>query len=507
MSVSSQLMRPALYVTPRGRDSTPVRDELSLALGYLALVAVTVMASLGGASSLARPFYMLAGLGFAYIAKRRSPWLFVSATLWFWLCTPFVRRMLEWRGAYIPADLVLVTPNIMAMFVVPNILAGRGILARRGAGYAVTLAACVLYGLFVSFFQGKIMEGATGAADWVIPLLYLFYFICEADRIDEAATHIEAIVTLGLVVVIPYGIYQFFFMPAWDAQWMVESGMGSNGQPLPEVSRIFSTLGAPAILGIWCATCIVLLSYFRNALLLILAPFVFLVAVMAEVRAAWGSMILAILIGTAMGRGRFGGLILLVGMAGVVSLTAVTMVSPVLFDRISARMSTIEKLSDDGSLKARAGIWQDAPDVIDANPFGYGLGATHSLGTVGRSEASQPAETGGDAGPVAIYLSLGWLVGSIYLAAIILIVVHAFLIGKRNDSALGLTMAAAAVCPLGTLPFNNVYGFPAAIAWICIGYAIALDIKARSSLGRLAADLSPPETWPYRSRRSDVFLG
>ncbi len=132
-------------VAEAGADPTAARDEVKLALAIAGLLVVVVGLSVVGAGTIARPLFMLAAMVFAFQAKRRSPWLYLNTTLWFWLITAFVRRMIEWRGGFNSLDIVLVTPNLTALLIVPDILNTRGLLTRRGVGYALVLTACVLY--------------------------------------------------------------------------------------------------------------------------------------------------------------------------------------------------------------------------------------------------------------------------------------------------------------------------------------------------------------------------
>jgi hypothetical protein len=124
---------------PTRADRMAVHDEVLLAatVGLLLLGVAALSAS--GAGAVARPLFMLAALAIALAARRRSPWLYLDATLWFWLITALVRRLIEWRSGYVASDIVLATPNLTALLIVPDILTCRGLLARRGAGYALLL--------------------------------------------------------------------------------------------------------------------------------------------------------------------------------------------------------------------------------------------------------------------------------------------------------------------------------------------------------------------------------
>lgn len=452
------------------------REELVLALAMVALLGLVVVLSAVGQARVARPLFMLGALAIAVPARRRSPWLYLSASLWVWLTTAFVRRMLEWRSGFDALDIVLVTPNLVALLIVPDILSSRGLLARRGAGSALLLAACLAYGLFASFVRGDLLAGAIAAADWLVPLLYLFLFVCHAARIGEAERHFEVCMTASLLFVVPYSLYQYFAMPEWDAMWMLGSGIGSIGVPLPMGARVFGPLNQPGLLAVWTGICLVLLSHFRNRVLLLLTPFLVLLQALAMVRSVYGSVVLAAIVGALAGRGGFGRLAWVALLAGGSIYLGVAVLDPEVTDKIGVRLQTLQRLSSDDSAQARALIYAQTPQLIDDNPFGLGIGG-QGRGNVGR-DGRDIGTVNIDSGPLSVFLALGWIAGTLYIFAILLLQCRVLPVGRRRSTPVASAMAAAAICPLGTFPFINILGFSAVLLWICLGYALAVEIRA-----------------------------
>jgi hypothetical protein len=457
-------------------DPTTTRDELILAASVGGLLLLVTMLSMVGAGVIARPLFMISAMAFATVAKRRSPWLYLNATLWFWLVSSFARRIIEWRSGFNPADIVLVTPHLMTMLILPDLLNTPGLLKRRGIGYAVLLTACVFYGMFVSFVRGDVIAGLFSATDWVMPLLYLYFFICNARRIDEAEGHLAIFLPVSLLFVVSYSVYQYFQIPDWDAQWMVASGMGTVGYPLPMGSRVFGPMANGGILSIWSAMCVVLLGHFRTRLLLLVAPFLFLVVVLCQVRAVYGSLTLAVIIGALIGRGGFTRLISIIVLAGISGYGGITALDPTVIDQITTRLQTFENLKSDDSAQVRGMIYAETPRLINDNPFGIGIGAQ------GRGNVSQDSKdamsTNIDSGPLSVFLGLGWVAGPLYLFGMMMLQVRAFLIAKRlPNEPMASTMAAAAIVPLATFPFINILGLGAVFLWICYGYVLALEIR------------------------------
>jgi hypothetical protein len=468
-----------------GARRMAVHDEVVLAMAMAALLLAVVALSALGAGTVARPLFMLSALAIAVLAKRRSPWLYLHATLWVWLTAAFVRRMIEWHGGFNATDIVLVTPHLTALLIVPDILTSRGLLRRPGIGIALLLTGCLLYGLFVSFVRGDVLAGAFSATDWLVPLLYLYFFLCHAGDIDAAEPHVATFLTAGLLFVVPYALYQYFLMPAWDAAWMVNSGMGSLGRPLPMGSRVFGPMNGPLPLAIWGGTCIVLLAHFRNRLLLVLTPFLFLMVAITMVRAVYGSLALALVAGALTGRRGFGRLAWILLLAGLSGYAGIAVLNPQVVDTLGKRLHSMQDLENDSSARVRAEIYAQTPKLINDNPFGVGIGA-QGRGSAAKGSGEALATVNIDSGPLSVFFALGWFAGPLYLLGMLLLLWRVLRVGRRHGSPVAATMAAAMICPLATFPFINVLGFGAVILWSCAGYVLAVDIcvMARTAQAR-----------------------
>jgi hypothetical protein len=464
-------------VTRQQRDRQSRMDEVTLALCFCGLVGLVVLLSLIHLSIVGRFLYLIAALVFGWVSLRRSPWLFLSASLWFWLFTAFVRRMLEWRTGFNPADFVLVAPDLMLLLLLPQVINSPGLFQRRGIGYVLLLLGCVSFGLFVSFFRGDILAGLLASTDWIAPLLYLFLFLCNADRIDEAEAHFGAFLTFSSSLLIPYSVWQYLKMPDWDIVWMLGANMGDLS---PQTTKVFGTLNNPGALAIWAGTLVVWLAYFRGKVLLLLSPFIVFVVGISLVRGIYGSMLGAIILGALLGRGHFKQLLVLLAACIFLGGTVAGAVYPEAVEKIVKRAMTVQDLQADDSAQVRAMIWSAAPGLIADNPFGTGIGSQGRGGAASGPgpNGAAPVTVNIDFGPLSVYMGLGWVAGTIYIIGLGLITLHAISVGRRRNSALAATMGAAAICPLGIFPLVNIISFPGVVMWICVGYALALDMGA-----------------------------
>lgn len=464
---------------------SPLRQQLGQCLQVAAVLAVTALLAQLGQGTVARLFFTAAGLAIAAAAMARSPWLLVTATLWFWTLTPFARRLIDQAAGFDPTNLILATPNLMAALMLRDLLFGPSLGRLQGTAPALPLLAGVLYGMAVSFVGGAILPGAVAAADWLIPLLYLFHVVLHADRIAEAERHLRVFLPLNLLVVAPYAVLQYVAPQPWDVAWVLDSGMISSiGLPLPYVIRVFGTLNAPGVLAFWLAMVLLLGLGLRSGVMLLLMPLACYVLLLTMVRAA----LLIVLVGIAamLLLGRAAQLratlaillpaLLSVALAGAMLVAA----DPELTTRIAERFATLGDLGADESAQARSTLYSAAPEVIAAHPLGLGIGAL-GRGAVAISSDDLVVV---DAGPLAVYLALGWVAGSVYLLGAVVVVVQALRGAWASRDPLALALAAAAAAGVSSLAFTNLLGFIGAVTWLCAGWSIALGRAAAAQDGR-----------------------
>jgi hypothetical protein len=464
--------------------TAPVRAQILLALVYAMLLGC--VAALVNAPAIAKVFYLAAAVFTAGITRRVSPWLYLTAMLWFWLGTSFARRLMEWHAGFNTASIVLVAPMLMALPIFWDILAARGLLSRRGIAAPLVLLGCVFYAMFVSFCQGEILAGLLASTDWLFPMLFMFHFIVHADRIGEAEAHLAAFVPVAVLPVAAYGIFQWADMPDWDGQWFVASGLGTVAYPLTPGNRAFSTLNNAGFLAAWCGFGIILLGYFRSALGVLAAGCALVALALAQVRSLYASTLIGILASGFLGRGGISRLAVL-GVAAAAALYAgAEAADPVATAQIVSRFTSIEELGTDESARARLEILESVPGEIAKNPFGTGIGAEGR----GRAAAYGPVSTANiDNGFLAILLAMGWLVGPIYIVSILWLALKTLVSAKASHSPLAGTLAAASLVPLGMLPFIYFNGLAGVILWCCFGYVLALGEQAHATVRTPAANL------------------
>jgi hypothetical protein len=451
---------------------------LTMALAQLgvmvAIISFTIV--LAVASGLAaRLFFMAAAACAGAYYVNRSPWLFLTCTLWFWTVTPFVRRVVNLYSGFQAQDIILLTPSLLLVFMLKDVLRDSKVLRQREFGVGMLILCPMIYGVVLTLFCGDILSGALAGVDWFLPTLYYFYLLVHSPIIEEAEPHFSAFFTINLAVMVGYGLYQFTNPPPWDVLWALSSVQSAvSGNPVPFEIRVFGTMNSPAHLAIWTGSLLVLSLHFRTRIGVLLLPFAILLLVVTLVRSMLGCALAGLLIAGVLGGPRMSKPLLIMGATVLLVAGFVSVLDPDVSDRLIARVSSIQHLGEDASAYDRTLLYTAAPGLIDAVPFGLGLGA---LGH--GSTASSGALANLDSGFIAIFLGMGWIGGSVYLFGVLSAAAQAVIAAKTSRSNAALALAAVTVSAVLQLAFTAMFGFYACLVWMMIGYASAIGLNCR----------------------------
>jgi hypothetical protein len=466
-------MRPAVaYIQPTPNAFGGALRQLLLVAALVAFVSLLAAVHLAAA---ARPLFVLGALTLAVLAIRKSPWDYLTLSLWFWSISPFVRRVVDYYGGFQGQSIILITPNVLAMLMIPSLLTSSELLRRRETIPGALLLGPVLCGLAVSFFKGDIFPGIIACIDWVVPLLYYFYLIDLLPRIHEGEAHFKAFVPLNLGIVGVYGIYQCFDVPAWDMEWVLNVKMFTMAGT-SDVFKIkpFSMLNSPGTCAAWVSTLILLSLHFRNRLSVVVLPAALFFLALTQVRANLGAVAFGLVIALFSGQKQIvKSLLMFIAVVAVV-LGTLSALDPRIAESLAGRFSSVGNLAEDQSAQAREELYRSLPDLMEKYPLGLGIGGI-GRGAVAGSNGNTDADfVSVDGGPIAIYLALGWVAGSIYFIGIFVMVGAALLAAKQSRSPTALALAITALGEAATLPFTNLVGLQGLIIWLPAAYAIAI---------------------------------
>lgn len=398
---------------------------------------------------------------------KRSKAAYTGLACWLWLVTPFVRRVVEWRAGG-TATAILIAPYVAiavgALVLIPKL---SRVSTRRSMPLLFVLAA-VCYGVFVGILHLSFSGLPQAILAWAMPPIFALFLFGERSEYESVYESFELAIVTGLLIIGVYGIYQFFLLPEWDAQWMIQSDLQSIGLPEPFQVRVFSTMNSPQVFAAYCAAglLIALRSHLKIRYLAVPAGFISLVLSLS--RTAWmgfaaGIIYLFFLI-TNRQRVR---IIAVAGCCLIAALAALQV--PEVNSIVSARFNSLSDPQHDTSYEARVHDYNTVIQTMIDNPFGHGLSAD-----AGSADQSAPAGAVSqqDSSITASLFSLGLLGSTIFVLGLLLL---GFGIFSKHGRSSALTGARAILLALALeAPFNNVISGPVGfLLWCCIGLCIS----------------------------------
>lgn len=347
-----------------------------------------------------------------------SPARYVGFVWWMWFLSPEVRRLADYfKGGYTPTSLVQVAPLAVTM------VCGIGLLRRykllgtwRGLPFLLILLG-VGYAYLVGITSSGMLAATYDLANWVYPVLVGLHILANAHDYPQYRRVIISTFVWGMLVMGVYGVVQFFFMPAWDAMWMIGSQMNSEGDPVRMGVRVFSTMNSSGPFAFAMMAALVLVPAATERFRWFAAAAGFASFGLCLVRSTWGGWIIALAIQLAKSSNRVRvrtilGLAVLAGLC--VPLLAIGPVA----DRLQTRLQSITNLDDDHSYAERNKFYATFAETAFTNIAGTGLGAT-GTSTKLSAPGGQLGKYGNfDSGVMNVPFVLGWPGTLLYMSGI-----------------------------------------------------------------------------------------
>ncbi|MEM8493794.1 MAG: O-antigen ligase family protein [Planctomycetota bacterium] len=396
-----------------------------------------------------------------------------------------VRRLLDW----IQGEYSALPPTSL---LVPALAFSMGLFALRDwrklprkIRIAVTFIFAGLgYGLLVGVTLGGAKFAAIFAAlTWFSPVMG-FLFVARLRPSFACVKHWVLAAGVMTAIAGAYGWYQWVIFPPWSEFWVVNSGMGSIGQPEPLKVRFFGPFGAPGQMGMTCSVVAALLLMFRPLRAPILWPlgiFLGACAIASLVRSAWLTAGLCLIFFALFSRA---GDKLRVTVTVVVVVLGLGLVLPMLpgGDKMIDRLGTLSDVSNDGSFQGRVQFSGYALQAIAGRPWGFGMGTTGSA--MERMGVGSARVMAFDNGFLQIPYALGLPGALLFWIGIVKL---GILLGMTqpvddNHRRLIRIAAALAVGHVAALAVSNFFKTDAAL-FPYILFATALALPGRPSAG------------------------
>lgn len=455
--------------TRRADASLPVAAPLIVPAVLLLAFGLALVLGATGQYGLLRLYYPWAALvlgAFLYVVH---PATYIEFVWYLWFFSPFVRRFIDYQAGWMNPNPVLLAPFLATGVCVLGLLRNLGRL-RIGVSFFYGLVLLsIIYGYTVGLVRNSLFVATFSLLEWVVPVLFSLFLVQTWTQYPAYRTRLKRVFRIGVFLMGVYALVQFFFLPAWDAYWIVNAELDSVGEPKPFLVRIFSTMNSPAPFG-HAMMAGLLLVFSELSVGTVMAVIPGLVAFLLSLsRQSWGGWLLGLLVVVTKAEGRFRSR--LVRVLVVSSLFALPLLATdAIYSRISARFETLSNLEEDNSLAARMAAYRGVSLRILKDPVGSGIGAT------GAAQKAAGAQQGGnlDSGFLDIPFALGWLGGFLYLFGMVRLLLHVARSRVLADDHFALVAFGISVGMFAMLAFGKVQSdVSGMVLWTFLGMAVA----------------------------------
>ncbi len=457
------------------RAERSAKNKITISYGAIVLFALLILAltAVHGGAVLNFGYPLMAtSLGGALFVYRRSTYL--AYTWWIWLFSPEVRRLVDFQTHFHTISPVMLTPLLVTSFALLAV-ARRPQFLLRTSMLPFTLVALVtalafVVGVLVTGFLSSAFEWGT----WLEPLSFGAFLIMDANTVQENRQALLNAIIIGLVLTGAYGLYQFFHLPPWDATWLTNSNLHSEGAAYAEQVRVFGTLNDSGAFAFVLTAALAFMLVARGQLRILGGIVGFPSLLLAAERQAWGAWVIA----AAFVVWRMGGKarlrISLVAMIIVGIAVPIVTVGPV-GTLISGRFSSIENVQNDHSAQQREALYANFFETALTQPIGNGFGA---LGIAAKLVNGQNVDF--DSGLLEIPFIFGWVGGLVFAWSIYRIALS--ILGKYLKTRDPIASAASGIFfgMLAALLFGQVFAGPEGIiVWTSAALALTAPEAAR----------------------------
>lgn len=432
------------------RSKRKLIGPVSVPIVLFVLMALLAVAHQGRIVELVYP-----GLAFlvAVWLYRFYPAHYLSFVCWLFFLSPEIRRLADFfTGAFNPVSTIMVTPLLGAAISGFAIVTNVRMLAQRRAIPILLVLSALLYAYAIGIVRAGFSAATFSLVTAILPALVGFRLVAGWKEYPEYERVLLKTFVFGSIVMGAYGVYEFINPPPWDAFWLLQSGMTSEGDPVPFGWRVASTMNSSGPLANTLMVCIVISLAAKGKLRM--ASGIGLPALMfTSVRSAWGGTLIGLLYPIAMldGRSR----IRIIGsVLGVVALFAPIVMFSDAADRFTSRLSTVQDISQDNSFQVRAAMYSTFFSKALSDVSGKGFGGT--------GVASKLADDPGDvilvfdSGLMEVPYVMGWPGTLLYVIGIAMLLKRALAASlKQPNNRVGACGVGLAVATVAMMLFSN----------------------------------------------------
>lgn len=397
-----------------GRRQPTPHEELAAdsGLGVIALAFCLSAAPLAlpavGLGRLTGVAYLVVASVVAWWLSRVAPPAAIVHMIAVWATAPLFRRLGDWAsGTFTEQGLALYAPPVVTGVVLIGVGVRRLASRERDGVWLVGFAAAL--GLVVGSVSVSPAPAVFGAAEWLAPVAAACAILVVLRTHPGARDFVVGGLAVLTALIAGYGLYQYFTLPPWDAFWLRNAPINSQGIAEVGEFRIFSTSNSTGVFAIFLAFLLLILVWNYRAAYAVPLTIGTVAVALTLVRASWAVLAIGLLVAVIGGRQRRGSVLLVVLLAtgGVAVLPFLAgELGDAADQALSARLGTLTSLTEDESFQDRSSFADQALGLVLGQPLGHGFG---SSGAAARSAQSDVGISNFDSGLINLPYTLGWL--------------------------------------------------------------------------------------------------
>ena len=415
----------------------------------VALIVGAVVLGLTPAAMVVNYVFAPAALTLGLFLFYRRSTAYVSFTMWIWMLTPLVRRIVDFSTGFHPVSPVMTAPllvtsiSLLSLFSSPR--GGRGAIPLAYIAYV----AVVIVGLIVGAPSAGLPAAFFDLLNWTLPAAFAVHLMRVSVSTEQTTIAMFKSLAFGSLVTGLYGILQFFLLPGWDAAWMLASGLESIGAPFAREVRVFSTLNSPGPFAEFVSAGVIVLFTWRFRLRWFAITVGAISLLLSLVRASWGGCAIGLLLTIALSPVRAKRQNVLVATFTTGAVAIILAFTPI-GETVLQRADTLSNAGSDASFLQRQALYSRFSDEVLGSVLGQGLGHTGIAGRNG--ENTDEATSVIDSGLIEMLFSFGVL-GLVMMVSVLSVAIRSFPNGRSLEAT---TSYAIAMSSLSSIAFGNV---------------------------------------------------
>jgi hypothetical protein len=423
-------------------------------IGFAFISCICLVAKKGEILNVAFPVGALLSALFLYTCQ---PKMYFHFFWWIWFVSALVRRLVDYQIGFTDPSPILLSPYLVSIVPAYTVFKHLPRLIRQEPALALPLA-----GVFYGFIIGVLKQGITqqviiALLDWISPIVFCCYIVLQWRNYLMYQEQTKIVFLSHVLFSGSYGIYQYIVAPEWDKLWIVNLGERAItfGNPEPLGIRVFGTLNSPLIFASTMMAGLIFIFGQRSLLMLpgsVVGYLSFLLSLVRTSWLGWAGGIVTLLVSSKLGLKLKIIAAIVVGILLLIPLAA----RPEFSDLLSARLSTLTNISQDGSAQIRQSQYVSTFTTALFNAVGDGIG-------IG----------GADSSIIDVLNSMGWIGGIPYVGGFSILFWKITRLYDRSNQ-FDVATYAVIIGLLVQLPFGAIFiELPGVLLWFALGLAIA----------------------------------